>query len=425
MRKLISQLKKGQKVALWATLITLILAVSKGLIGYFFGVSVLIADAFHSGADTIAILASAFGLWLASTKKTQRFPYGLFKAETFAVLLIGGFICWSGVELMQEGYKKLFIILKMIDFPLLPLIISIVSIITSYFIAVKEKNVGIEINSPSLIANASESFLDIISSIVVLAGILMAYWNIPYVEGIIIMIIALLLIKLGLENLWNSFFVLLDANLDKELQSNIQKIVINIPGVELVSNVKIRQAGPFRMVELKFMTNPSISIYNAHFIANEIEDLIQEKFTNIESVFVHPEPLRNDELKAIVPVSEINGMDSLIYSHFGRAPYFAVIRIKSNDFAIEDFYLNEFLNRKIHIGLNVVKVIIQYDLDMIFTSKIGEIAFYKLKDNYIDIYKVEKENLTIRQCLELYRNNALPRITSPTHSIDESITKSE
>lgn len=135
--------------------------------------------------------------------------------------------------------------------------------------------------------------------------------------------------------------------------------------------------------------------------------------------------MHHEEIKAIVPVSEIAGMDSRIYGHFGRAPYFAVVRIKDNNFEIEDFYLNEFLGRKIHIGLNVAKVIIQYDLDMLFTAQIGEIAFYKLRDNYIDIYQVTEENLTIRQCLELYANNNLKRITAPTHSIDESITKSE
>lgn len=260
MGKLISQLKKGQKVALWAALITLGLAVLKGGIGYCFNSGILIADALHSAADTISILASAFGLWLASTKKTQRFPYGLFKGETFVVLLIGGFICYSSIELMLDGWKKLFITPSVISFPLLPLVVSILSIVISYFIAVKEKQIGNEINSPSLKVNASESFLDIISSTVVLIGILISYWEIPYVEGAIIITIALLLLKLGWENLWNSLLVLLDANLDKELQSDIQKAVINLSGVERVSDVKIRQAGPFRMVELKFMTNPSITI---------------------------------------------------------------------------------------------------------------------------------------------------------------------
>ncbi|MBU1062312.1 MAG: cation transporter, partial [Candidatus Omnitrophica bacterium] len=62
------KLKKGQKVAFIAAFVTFLLAITKGVTGYFFGSKILIADAFHSGADLLAIFASGFGLWLASKK---------------------------------------------------------------------------------------------------------------------------------------------------------------------------------------------------------------------------------------------------------------------------------------------------------------------------------------------------------------------
>jgi len=419
-----TQLKKGQRLALWATIITLFISALKGVIGFLFHSKVLVADAFHSGADTIAIFASAFGLWLASRKKSDRFPYGLFKAETFITLIIGGLITWAGVELVIDGYHKIFFVPPVIEFPFLPIYVSIFSIIAAFFIARKEKEVGEEINSQSLIANAGESFLDIVSSIVVLAGILMAYWRIPYIEGAIIILIALLIIKLGLENFWKSLLILLDANLDKELQQKIKEIVIEIYGIKDVSDIKIRQSGPFRMVDLKFTTNPSITIYQAHEIADEIEDKIMNKFDSVESVFVHAEPSRHKKIKAIIPVCEINGMSSKVYGHFGRAPYFAVLNIEENDVEIEDFYLNEFLDRKKHIGLNVVKVVVHYDLDILFTNRIGEIAFYMLKENFIDIYLIKDENLTVKKVIELYKQNQLAQIKTPTHTVDEAVVDS-
>jgi len=414
------QLKKGQQVALWATFFTLVIAVLKAVIGTLFNSKVLVADAFHSAADTIAIFASAFGLWLASWEKSKRFPYGLYKAETLVTLIIGALIFWAGIELLLDGYHKLFFIPPIIQFPILPLAVSLFSIIAAIFIARKEKQIGKAINSQSLIANASESLLDIISSSVVLLGILLAYWQIPFVEGVVIILISLLIIKLGLENVWKSLLVLLDANLDEELQGQIEQIVLDIPGVKDVEEVKIRQAGPFRIVELKFTTNPSITIYQAHNIANETELKISQQFNTVESVFVHVEPSHSPKLKAIIPVSEINGLDSRVYGHFGRAPYYVILSIDKNDVLIEDFYLNEFLDRKLHVGLNVVKVIINYELDMLFTNRIGEIAFYMLKENLIDIYLIEIEASTIKQTIELYQQNRLPRILKPTHTVDES-----
>jgi len=420
----ITQLKRGQTVALWATVITLIIAILKGVIGSIFDSKVLVADAFHSAADTVAIFASAFGLWLASREKSRRFPYGLYKAETLVTLVIGALIFYAGIELFIDGFHKLFFIPPVTQFPILPVSVSIFSIIAAFFIARKEKQIGKAINSQSLIANAGESMLDVISSTVVLVGILMAYWQIPYIEGSVILLISLLILKLGFENVWKSLLVLLDANLDEELQEQIEQLVLDIPGVKDIEDMKIRQAGPFRMVELKFTTNPSITIYQAQIICDEIEQEISQQFNTVESVFVHIDPSLQKRVKAIIPVNDINGLASKIYGHFGRAPYFVILSIDENDVIIEDFYLNEFLERKQHIGLNVVKVLIQYDLDMLFTNKIGEISFYILKDNFIDIYQIENEAITVNEVIELYRQNSLSRILQPTHSVEESVAES-
>ena len=74
----VERLKQGQRTAFIAAFVTLLLAVLKAVVGYLFDSKVLIADAFHSGADLLAIFASGFGLWLASKRKTAKFPYGLY-----------------------------------------------------------------------------------------------------------------------------------------------------------------------------------------------------------------------------------------------------------------------------------------------------------------------------------------------------------
>jgi divalent metal cation (Fe/Co/Zn/Cd) transporter len=110
----------------------------------------------------------------------------------------------------------------------LPAGASVISIIVAYFIARKEEAVGKSINSQSLLANAKESFLDVFTSLVVLMGILLAYAKIPYVEGSVIIVISLLILKLGLENIWTSLLVLMDANLNPELQSEIEEKINKI-----------------------------------------------------------------------------------------------------------------------------------------------------------------------------------------------------
>jgi len=412
-------LKQGQRIAFIATVVTLLLATTKAAVGYLFDSKVLVADAFHSGADFLAIFASGFGLWLASRKKTEKFPYGLYKVETLVTLIIGALITWAGVQILRDGYDKLFLLAQVKEFPVLPVSVSILSVITAFLLARKEKDVGKSINSQSLIANASESFLDIFTSLVVLAGILLAYLRIPYVEGSIIILISLLIVKLGMKNIWTSLLVLLDANLDAALQSDIEQDINRIYGVKGVGEVMIRQAGPVKIVECKILTSPSLSLYKAHELADKVEDHITNNFKHIESVFIHVEPSRENFVSAIVPVQDINEMDSKIHGHFGRAPYFVILKIADENVEIEDFYYNEFLGEKKHVGVKVIKAVIWHKLDLLFTSRIGEISFHMLRDNFVDIYKTD-EGLSVKDVIKRYRNQEIEPITAPTHHIEES-----
>ena len=415
----LGELKRGQRIAFTATYATLILAVMKALIGYLFGSEVLVADAFHSGADLLAIFASGFGLWLASRQKTARFPYGLYKAETLISLFIGAGFLWAGFELLKDGYRELLSEAVVGSFPAVPVGASVVSLVVSFFIARREKKVGRAINSQSLMINASESFLDIFVSGVVLAGILLDYAGLPYIEGIIIMVISLLVFRLGLKSIWTSFLVLMDANLDPKLQLEIEEKVNEIYGVKGVGDIRIRQSGPFKMIECKIETSATLPLYRAHELADQVEEFIMDNYGHIESVFIHIEPAREEVVSAIVPVKDVHGMASRVHGHFGRAPCYVILKIDPAGVKIVDFYSNSYLAEKSHIGIKVIKEVIKYKLDVLFTSQIGELSFYMLKNSFVDIYRIE-EGKTVREVVERYRSKDLERILKPTHSLEDS-----
>jgi predicted Fe-Mo cluster-binding NifX family protein len=319
----------------------------------------------------------------------------------------------------MEGWQKIFHHTHAGNPPLLPLSVALVSTVTAFFIARKEKEVGNLINSQSLIANANESFLDIFTSLVVFAGIGLAYFRVPYVEGAVIILISLLIFKLGLQNIWTSLLVLLDANLDPELQLIIEEKINRIYGVKGVSEVKIRQAGPFKMVECKIETSPTISLYQAHELADKAEDEIIRENDEIESVFIHVEPSKENVVSAIIPVQDINGLNSKVHGHFGRTPYYVILRLSEGKAEIKDFYYNEFLEESKHIGMKVIKAVVKYKLDLLFAVRVGEISFYMLKDNFVDIYQAE-EGISVSELIEKHDLGELPRIKTPTQSIEES-----
>lgn len=415
------KLGRGKRIALIATILTAMLAVIKYTAGVLYNSDVLIADAYHSLADTAAIFASAFGLFLAGKSKTDKFPYGLYKAETIALLFIGIFISYAGVDLTREGIKKIMEPQFRAGVPYIPVFVVIFSVIVSAFIAWWELKVSREIKSLSLEANAKESFLDLASSAVVFCGIIMPSLNFPVVEGVSIILIALLVLKIGLESTYRSILILLDANVHDELKKSIGDIICRIKGIKAVKGVFIREAGPFKMIDLKIEVSPSATVYAANELNEEITKRILENIDNIDEVIVDVKPAKNEIYRAVVPVVSSNGLRSIVFPHFGRSRYYAIVKITGfcNDIEIEDFYLNEFFDGEKHVGLNVVKSLINFNVDIIFTSMIGEISFYILKDNMIDIYKIEDDEKTIKDVIDAFLGGKLNKITNPTHSVDE------
>jgi cation diffusion facilitator family transporter len=415
------KLKQGRSMAFFASLVILLLALGKGVVGYLFDSHLLLADAFNSAGDTVTVAASGFGLWLAARRKTEKFPYGLYKAETIATLFIGILILWAGVELARDGFSKFFQASTAREFPLLPVVISAVSVVTSLILARKEDEVGKAVNSQSLQVTARDAFLDTFVSGAVLIGILVAYWGIPHVEGGLIMVISFLILKLGGESVWMSILSLLDANLDPELQEEIEHKIAGTGGVQGVPELRVRRSGPFRMIDCTIESSPQLPLYRAHELADKIEYAITRDYNEIERVFIHVEPSREKVVSALIPVAELNGLDSRIHEHFGRAPYFVVVRFDGSDIEIVDFYYNEFLGEKIHIGVKIIKALIRSGLNLLFTRSIGELSFYMLKENFIDIYHVDEE-LTVEEIIQAYLEKKLPILTAPTHPLEESET---
>ena len=131
------------------------------------------------------------------------------------------------------------------------------------------------------------------------------------------------------------------------------------------------------------------------------------------------EPAKEKTISAIIPVKNINGLDSKVHAHFGRAPYYLMLKFDNTNIKIEDFYYNQFLDEKQHIGLKVIKAVINHKLDLLFTSQIGEISFHMLKNNFVDIFKAN-EDLSVKEIVERYHNQDLDPITEPTHSMEDA-----
>ncbi len=406
----VESLKQGEKAAGISAVISLLLVVSKGIVGFVSGSSALIGDALHSGADLIVMLASWFGLRISQREPTEKFPYGFYKAESLVTLFISGFVIYAAYRILIEGYSRLFIISET-GIPLIAMLIALVSVFLSFGVSRYLGRVGRKINAQSLIVSSKERLMDCLSSVVVFIAIIMNYYKVPYVEGLVTMLIAVLIFKVGISSVKDAIFALMDVSPSKEVEKKIKKIIRRVKGVDAFEDLKLRQSGPFIFGEVKVKLKKFISVKRAHEISDEIEQRVK-KVRLVDSFTVHVEPYKGKKHKLAIPVSEEKGISSKVIDHFGRADYFLFVNVEKNKLGKIYSKKNPFKKREIRAGLAAGKFIIREGADVLVTKEIGEISLHTLRDKLVDVYKTEGK--TAKEVVNKFLKNKLSRLKKAT-----------
>jgi cation diffusion facilitator family transporter len=140
------------RIAVRSTLLYIGVAGTKGILAWLSGSSALLADTIHGFSDAFASILVLVGIWL-SGKRSEAFPWGLYKVENLVALVSAGFIFLAGYEIVRHAFvaEKAFPLSHLFTSTLGLLIIIVVIIFFSRYGTKKAKDV----NSPSLLADAS------------------------------------------------------------------------------------------------------------------------------------------------------------------------------------------------------------------------------------------------------------------------------
>lgn len=403
----------GQKAVFVSSTAMALLAALKGTIGFLASSSILVADALHSFADLIAGAASWFGLRIARRKPDEMFPYGYYKVENLAALLITAFLAYAAIELMLEGYRRL-LSLQEIGLPYEALAAAAISAVVSLWQTKYLGGVAEKTNLQSVYALSRERWIDFLSSLVVFAGVFSSIYAIPYVEGVLTMVISALILRFCVEMGRDSVFALLDVSPGKELEKRVSSIAQAIPGVRGVSNIKLRKSGPFVFGEVAIEVEKYVDVARAHEIADLVEKRVKEEVEVVDSLTVHVEPYRAEQRKVVIPVEKPEKLASPISEHFGRAPYFliALVDVNSKKVLETEVVENPYRGKEVRAGLAAAKMLINKGVDTLITSEIGEISLHTLRDELVEVYQAEGE--TAEEVLNRYLDNLLTPLTKPT-----------
>ncbi len=110
-------------------------------------------------------------------------------------------------------------------------------------------------------------------------------------------------------------------------------------------------------------------------------------------------------MKLCFAVQKDEGVESLVYGHFGSAPAFVVVNTEDNAiFRIVNGDMNH-----VHGACSPMKAIGGADIDAVVVGGIGAGALNGLNARGIKVFKATEE--TIKENLALFHENRLPELT--------------
>ncbi len=288
--------KEAKKVTFIGILINIFLVVIKLVVGLFGKSSALIADGIHSFSDLSSDIIVLWGLKFGSKPSDERHKYGHGKYETFANFILGVFLVFAGVEIFYISIKKLILFSKKNTLPVpewMAFVVAFASVVFKGIIYLYTVRVGKRIKSNLLISNAYHHLSDSVSSVGVMIGILGAKIlpsNWVFLDPLAALILSILILKVAIEIIKESFDELVEKSLDKKEEEKIIGIISSVEGVFNPHKLRTRKIGNWVAIDVHIRVKRGLSIEKAHEISTIVEKKLREKYRENIITNIHIEP---------------------------------------------------------------------------------------------------------------------------------------
>jgi cation diffusion facilitator family transporter len=268
-----------------------VLAAANITVGLMAGSTSVVAAGAEFAGDVLASVFVLAGMTIAVRPPDDNHPYGHGRYETLAgflvgiILFAGGVgICWRSLQRVGEAHAAPSV------FAVWPLVAAV--LLRGIMAAIKFR-VGRRIKSASLVADAWNDSVDILS-----AGAALAALGLTLLDPVRFLAadhyggfaVGIAVAVTGLRILRDTSMDLTDATPADEALREIREVALSVEGVEGIEKCFARNSGLQVHVELHVEVDPQLTVGASHEIAGAVRTRLREKLDWIADVLVHVEP---------------------------------------------------------------------------------------------------------------------------------------
>jgi len=272
-----------EKVALLSVLVNGFLSVMKIFIGLFFHSAAILAEGFHSLMDIFSSLISYAGIKLAAKPVDKKHPYGYYKFEVVAGLIITLILLATGIGIMRESYQSFSSHSLSGELSIWSLIIMAISAIVNEVMARVKIYFGKKEDSISLISDGIHSRVDVFASLIVLFGLILnKYW--PFIDPLLAFIIGIYIVYESFVLGKDAIDALLDVSAGEEIEEKIKEVAVS-KRIE-ISSLKTQKKGSAVTANLEIVLPHEIKLAEATKIAEDLRNSLIEKIEKLKYVAI-------------------------------------------------------------------------------------------------------------------------------------------
>ncbi len=157
-------------------------------------------------------------------------------------------------------------------------------------VALLRIRVGREIGSAALVADGYHARVDGLTSLAVLLGTVGLWLGYPLADPIVGLVITLAILQIVVQSGKTVFARLLDG-VEPSVIDEVRHGAAETPGVQEVSDVRVRWLGHRLLAEVNIAVSPELSVVQGHEIAQEVHHQLLHHLHFLSNVTIHVDPV--------------------------------------------------------------------------------------------------------------------------------------
>lgn len=269
-----------------------LLVVLKIVVGAFTGAISVLSEGIHSSIDLIAAAVQYFAIKKGGAPPDKEHSYGHGKYENVSAGTESILIMFAGFILAVHA-------LESVEHTRVPddvgagVAIMIVSIAVNYLVSGYLLKVAKKTSSQALRADATHLRTDIWTSVGVLAGlILIKITGFMWLDAVIALFVALVIIRAGAKLAKSAFLELTDATLPQSDIEVISELLSTVPEVRGFHAMRTRRSGEKKMIDMHILFDGAMRLARVHAICDDIEERLKKAGFDTLDILIHPEPYK-------------------------------------------------------------------------------------------------------------------------------------